>query len=147
MSRHGLLAVLSGLTAVLGACTSDLSPVQPIIEPVTIRIADSEPQELRLEAATDVPVLITLAARDVDIKAAVVSTNHAGLACPDFPLAIGQCPGRQSRRAGEGSNRGCSCDSGLGRPPAAGNISRTGMLVRGFPRRYNRFQGFSRVFL
>lgn len=50
-----------------------------------IRIADSEPQELRLEAATDVPVLITLAARDVDIKAAVVSTNHAITMYADAP--------------------------------------------------------------
>jgi tetratricopeptide (TPR) repeat protein len=85
MIRHGLLTLLSGLTVVLGACTSDLSPVQPVLEPVIIRIADSKPQELRLEAATEVPVLITLAARDVDIRAAVVSTNHAVLVYADAP--------------------------------------------------------------
>jgi tetratricopeptide (TPR) repeat protein len=85
MVRHGLLALLSGLTAVLGACTSDLSPVQPVLEPVIIRIADSEPLELRLEAATEVPVLITLAARDVDIKAAVVSTSHSVVIYADAP--------------------------------------------------------------
>ena len=85
MVRRRLQGLLLSLSAALVACASDLSPVQPVFEPASIKIADSEPRELRIEAPADVPVLITLTARDVDIKATVMRTNQSTLLYADAP--------------------------------------------------------------
>ena len=85
MIRHGLPRLLPGLAAALAGCASELSPVQPVLEPAIIKISDSVPQELRIEAPGDAPVRITLSARDVDIKAAVVRTNRSTVLYADAP--------------------------------------------------------------
>ena len=85
MITRGRAGLLPAFLAVLAACTSDLSPVQPVLEPASIKIADSAPQELRIEAPADAPVLITLSTRDVDIKATILRTDQSALLYADAP--------------------------------------------------------------
>ncbi|MGQ0428413.1 MAG: hypothetical protein ACT4UQ_00530, partial [Gammaproteobacteria bacterium] len=66
---------LALFAALLAACSPDLSPLVPVPIPDEIRIADSEPQDLRIEAPPASPIWITVAARDVDVKAAIVATG------------------------------------------------------------------------
>ncbi|MGE0031237.1 MAG: CHAT domain-containing protein [Steroidobacteraceae bacterium] len=73
MVTRGPVGLLMAFLAVLCACTSDLSPVQPVLDAATIRIADSEPHDVRIEAPADAAVLITVSGKDVDIRASVLN--------------------------------------------------------------------------
>jgi CHAT domain-containing protein/tetratricopeptide (TPR) repeat protein len=70
--------------AVLTACSPELSPARPVGAPATVAITGSTPVELQLDAPGDEPLLITLTARDVDIRASIVRAGMAA-ATADAP--------------------------------------------------------------
>lgn len=82
---HGLRGPLLLLLTVLGACTSDLSPVQPLLEPASIKIADSEPHDVQIQAPADAAVLISVSGKDVDIKATILNSALSTTVYADAP--------------------------------------------------------------
>ena len=85
MVTRGPVGLLMAFLAVLSACTSDLSPVQPVLDAASIRIADSEPHDVRIEAPPDATVLITVSGKDVDIKASVLNSALSTTVYTDAP--------------------------------------------------------------
>lgn len=85
MVTRGPVGLLMAFLAVLSACTSDLSPVQPVLDAASIRIADSEPHDVRIEAPADATVLITVSGKDVDIKASVLNSALSTTVYTDAP--------------------------------------------------------------
>lgn len=85
MVTRGPVGLLTAILGVLGACTSGLSPVQPLLDAASIRIADSEPQDVRIQAPADATVLITVSGTDVDIQASVLNPAHSTVVYADAP--------------------------------------------------------------
>lgn len=85
MVTRGQVGLLTALLAVLSACTSDLTPVQPVLDAASIRITDSEPHDVRIEAPADATVLITVSGKDVDIKASVLNSALSTNVYADAP--------------------------------------------------------------
>ncbi len=85
MVTRGPVGLLMAFLAVLGACTSGLSPVQPVLDTANIKIADSEPHDVRIQAPADSTVLITVSGKDVDIKASVLNSVLSTAVYADAP--------------------------------------------------------------
>lgn len=85
--RSAAAVVVLSVTASLAGCGADLSPAPPVHGPVTVNIAGAAAQELRIRASPAVPVLVTVSARDVDVKAAITGG--------DSPLPYCDAPNRR----------------------------------------------------
>ena len=78
---RGAAAALPVFLAGLAGCGADLSPVQPIHGPAEVIVADSRAHDIRIQAPPDAPILVTVSARDVDVKAAIVAGDGAVQYC------------------------------------------------------------------
>lgn len=83
--RRRLRGLLPSLVVALAGCASDLSPVQPVLEPATFEIADSEPHDVRIQAPNGATVLITISGKDVDIRASILDTDRPTAVYADAP--------------------------------------------------------------
>lgn len=79
--HRGARVALPVLLAGLSGCGADLSPVHAIHAPAEVGIADSKPHDLRIPAPPGMPVLVTVSARDVDVKAGIVAGDAAARFC------------------------------------------------------------------
>lgn len=77
MGRPGPMVASWLLLAALGACSAELSPVEPVLVRSGYVMADPEPLDLRFQAPADTPVRITVAGRGVDVRAAILGPNPA----------------------------------------------------------------------
>lgn len=82
-ARCGLAGTFPVLIC-LTACSAELSPEQVLLS-ARIAIADSASHELTIEAPTDLPVLITVSGRAVDVRAAVVADDSRATIFADAP--------------------------------------------------------------
>lgn len=71
--------------AALAGCGADLTPVRSIHGPQETALADAQTLEQRIQAPPDAPVLVTISARDVDVKAAVIEGDASEPAYCDAP--------------------------------------------------------------
>lgn len=71
--------------AASAGCGADLTPALPIHGPHEIALTDPSTLEQQIQAARDAPVLVTISARDVDVKAAIIDGAAAEPAYCDAP--------------------------------------------------------------
>jgi len=82
-ARCGLAGMLPVLICIT-ACSAELSPEQMLIS-TRIKIAEPGRHTLSVESPTDLPVLITVAGRAVDVRAGVVADNSGATVFVDAP--------------------------------------------------------------
>jgi len=81
----GAAGILPSILAALAGCGTDLSPAHSIAGPEQALIGDAATLERRIEAPPDAPVLLTIAAQGVDVKAAILGDDAANAAYCDAP--------------------------------------------------------------
>ncbi|HEY7740290.1 MAG TPA: CHAT domain-containing tetratricopeptide repeat protein [Steroidobacteraceae bacterium] len=69
------------MAANLAGCGADLAPARPVHRPESFTIAGPGPQELQIRAPADETVLVTVSARDVDVRAAIIAGDAAVQYC------------------------------------------------------------------
>lgn len=79
--RSATAGMVLSVAVNLAGCGADLSPGRPVHGPESFTIAGPGPQELHIRAAADETVLVTVSARDVDVKAAIVAGDAAVQHC------------------------------------------------------------------
>lgn len=77
----GNSAVILLLSLGMAACGAELSPPRRVHGPEPLPVVDSRPHELSFEAPADAPVLITVTARGVDVKATLLAGDTAPQYC------------------------------------------------------------------
>ncbi|MGB5131116.1 MAG: hypothetical protein WBO00_00770, partial [Steroidobacteraceae bacterium] len=81
-----LLALVLGAGAILlTGCPAGVSPVQPILSAATVEIGDQDHQVLAIDAPPELPILITVSGRDVDVRAALVDADGTAGPFADAP--------------------------------------------------------------
>ncbi|MBX3703937.1 MAG: CHAT domain-containing protein [Steroidobacteraceae bacterium] len=83
--RQLATAAVPAVLALLAGCGPELSTVTILQEPVDVPVVDAGPRVLRIDAPPDAPVLVTVSARDVDIRAAVTHDGAEAAAICDAP--------------------------------------------------------------
>ncbi|HEU0224769.1 MAG TPA: CHAT domain-containing protein [Steroidobacteraceae bacterium] len=77
----GIHVIVLCVSTAVAACGSELTPPARVHGPVSLPVGGAGPLELSFEPTTDAPVLITVSARDVDVRATLLTNGAAALYC------------------------------------------------------------------
>lgn len=81
-SWRGFL-IIPGICAVaLTGCAGKLSPVEAVLRPTEVEISGREHHDLKVEAAADARILVTVRSRDIDVRVALVGANGSAPGSP-----------------------------------------------------------------